>query len=405
LTRGPIWTDRNSRQPELYLILAAAVAFAAAPDVVHAQPAGAHLDPHALDSGARVYDVIYADGPVGRYVHTLARDSVDRREVFVVRRSYMIDYETVHQQAIFDARTFEPVRSWSSGGITLDFTFRDGRVTGTTRRPAGEPRTIDLRVPPGTLLPWMFETAVMVLPFRPGYEAHLGIVTYDGALDTLTLRVTGATTLAVPAGEIDVYEIELSGASSLTLWVRRQSPHIIVQEDLPGLALSMRLAEVVPSSGSDAAESLAFLPPYRAAGATAHEDSAAIAALMGALAQGWDRGDAAAVAAVYSADAEWTTVSGIVLRGTAEIREYLEWHFGQTLPDTPAEEGMAYRRLSTRYLNRDAAVLHDVTTTRRDAARAVPGQGVRRVHNTLVLAREPDGSWKIVHHMAMHSVP
>jgi uncharacterized protein (TIGR02246 family) len=376
----------------------------AAPDATRGQPTGAHLDTQTLEPGTRVYDVIYADGAVGRYVHTLARDSVDRREVFVVRRSHMIDYETVRQQAIFDARTFEPVRSWSSGGITLDFTFRDGRVTGTTRRPGGEPRTIDLRVPPGTLLPWMFETAVMALPLRPGYEADLGIVTYDGALDTLILRVTGATTLAVPAGEIDVYEIEVSRASSLTLWVRRQSPHIVVREVLPGLAPSLRLAQVVPSSGSDAAESLAFLPPYHVAGATAHEDSAAIAAVIGALAQGWARGDVAAVAAVYSADAEWTTVSGVVLRGAPEIREYLEWHFGQTTPDTSSEEGMAYRRLSTRYLNRDAAVVHDVTTTRRDAARAVSGPGVRRVHNTLVLARQPDGSWKIVHHMAMRSV-
>jgi imidazolonepropionase-like amidohydrolase len=216
---------------------------------------GARLETHPLEPGTLVYDVIFADGAVGRYVHTLARDSADGREVFVVRRSYVADNETVRQQAVFDARTFEPVRSWSNGGIIVDFTLRDGRVTGTTRRPGGEPRTIDLRVPPGTLLPWMFEAAVMALPFRPGYEADLGIVTYDGALDTLTLRVTGATTLAVPAGEIDVYEIEVSGASSLTLWVRRQSPHVVVREDLPGLGLSMRLAEVVPSSGSDAGAS------------------------------------------------------------------------------------------------------------------------------------------------------
>lgn len=154
------WKDRHCRRPELYLILAVVVAFAAAPDVAHAQTVpGAGLDTRVLETGTRVYDVTVDDGGEGRYVHTLARDSVDGRAVFVVRRSYVADYEIVRQQAVFDARTFEPVRSWSNGGIILDFAFRDGKVTGTTRRPGGEPRTIDLRLPPGTLLPWMLETA------------------------------------------------------------------------------------------------------------------------------------------------------------------------------------------------------------------------------------------------------
>jgi hypothetical protein len=37
------WKDRHRRRPELYLILAVAVAFAAAPDVAHAQKIVHHM--------------------------------------------------------------------------------------------------------------------------------------------------------------------------------------------------------------------------------------------------------------------------------------------------------------------------------------------------------------------------
>ena len=128
-------------------------------------------------------------------------------------------------------------------------------------------------------------------------------------------------------------------------------------------------------------------------------DGDSIGALMTRYVSAWRSGNAAAAAAAFAEDAEWTNAFGRVKRDRAELLAFLrdELFGGQT--GTPGRP-LAERMISFRYLGADAAILHTYGESEGQLSPRGTPMGYRRIHNTIVLARRPEG-WRIVHQMIM----
>jgi len=156
---------------------------------------------------------------------------------------------------------------------------------------------------------------------------------------------------------------------------------------------------VAPCVGQNTPAGDADLPDHRVYGEPASaEDAEAVSELMGRFGEAWGRGDAAAVAAAYAEDAEWTNAFGTVLRGPAEVRDFLTRMFSEDDAGASAGELSSYRRLSLRFVGADVAIIHGVVISMRGVSENY--EAARRVHNTYVLAKQ-NGDWRIVHHMIM----
>jgi uncharacterized protein (TIGR02246 family) len=155
-----------------------------------------------------------------------------------------------------------------------------------------------------------------------------------------------------------------------------------------------------PSFGQEDPPGLQPDPPeYRVFGEPSSPEAGhALAAASRGFGEAWGRGDAAAVASHYAADAEWTNAFGDVVRGPADLRSFLTWIFASNDETASAGEKTSFRSISLRYIGEDVAVTHGRTTSTRGEARA--GQETRRVQITMVWVRL-EGEWKIVHQMIM----
>jgi len=157
-------------------------------------------------------------------------------------------------------------------------------------------------------------------------------------------------------------------------------------------------------------EEYAPLPEFRVFGepATA-SDEAAITDLMRRFGAVWSTQDVDGVVETYAEDAEWINAFADVYRGHEELRGQFAQLFerfesGPDKADAEAEHEaarpeMKRGRLSLRYIGDDAAVLHSYTESDWGVNR--DGGGLRRVHMTMVLEKQQNGTWLIAHHMIM----
>mgnify|MGYP006175441287 CR=1 FL=1 len=71
------------------------------------------------------------------------------------------------------------------------------------------------------------------------------VVTEEGALGEVRVRVIGEETIEVPAGSFETYHLEqTTSQGTLNVWVRKQAPHVLVQQDLPGAPVLIQLTEM-----------------------------------------------------------------------------------------------------------------------------------------------------------------
>ena len=151
------------------------------------------------------------------------------------------------------------------------------------------------------------------------------------------------------------------------------------------------------------------LPEFRVFGEPATlSDEAAIADLMRRFGQAWSTQDVDGAVEAYADDAEWINSFADVYRGHEALRGQfarLFERFESGSDEADEKENQAPRpemkrgRLSIRYIGDEAAVLHGYTESDWGVNR--DGGGLRRVHITYVLDKQPDGQWLIAHQMIM----
>jgi zinc protease len=200
-----------------------------------------------------VYDVLVQGQRSGESTVSIRRESVDGqdavRRVTTSRISTPMGSATQNEDVAVAAGDLTALRFQSSvqaGGRTVQTVLRheDGRVTGTSTGPQGT-HAVDAAVPRGTLFTGAELIALMVAPLAPGAELRLPVFAQGSAVN-LTARVTGERRVRVPAGEFEVYEVELSGGPGgrPRLLLRRQAPHILVRQETSGQPIVVELTEI-----------------------------------------------------------------------------------------------------------------------------------------------------------------
>lgn len=124
-------------------------------------------------------------------------------------------------------------------------------------------------------------------------------------------------------------------------------------------------------------------------------DAEMIGQTLLALAEGFRTRDADAMRELYVDDADWTNAYGTTLSGRDAIVNHLRRLFADAGFRTGAAVGRP--RMQLRLVGSDVVVAKTYEEVR-DQERA---QGLRRAHSLKVLAKQPDGSWKIESEMFM----
>ncbi len=209
-----------------------------------AAPTPVDLAAAAIRPRTSTYQLQFQGKPVGEATTVVAHENEGGRDVVHATTTLTIGAGQ-KQEVVFDAASFEPIRSSASGGpATIDMKLEHGRVTGTASA-MGKVDTIDVAYEPGMLLPGMDQFAIASADLAAGQDIRLQVVSpQTGEAVVNSIHVAGDTTITVPAGRFDVYHLDITGVTPLTLYVRKQAPHVVVRQEFAAQPVVMELKEL-----------------------------------------------------------------------------------------------------------------------------------------------------------------
>ena len=208
-------------------------------------------DGERLEPGERSYAVLVEGTALGTAEYRLERDGAD----WVSIATISAPGTTQRTRLRFGARGLAPlelVQEISQGAVRIaaDLRVTDGRLVGAVELPAtlGGPRRYDQELTPGTLLAGLDEYALAVAPLEEGARFPLPYLDLTrGEVTVLDARVTGVETLTVPAGTFATWRVEVAGGGApAVLFLRLESPHILVRQELAGASVRYDLVELDP---------------------------------------------------------------------------------------------------------------------------------------------------------------
>jgi zinc protease len=211
----------------------------------------ASWDATRLEEGVRRYELFIQGNPMGNAEYRLEREGAAWVATTTIT-SMAGSQETVLR---FGAEDFAPhsIRQDQGQGplrISVALDVVDGRLTGEVELPAqmGGSREYDQVMPQGTLLPGMDEFALAVAPLTSGARftiPYLDVV--QGSTTTLEARVEGEEEITVSAGTFQTWRVQVTGGEAgLTLFLRREAPHILIRQEFGGQPLRLDLSGLAP---------------------------------------------------------------------------------------------------------------------------------------------------------------
>jgi hypothetical protein len=219
-------------------------------EAVLAPPEQARWDGMRLEEGVRTHAATMEGAALGSAEFRLERVGGDWVSVVTVEALGSTQTTTLR----FSAESLTPrgITQSSNGPIggAAMLTVSGGRLTGTLELPPqlGGSRTLDEPLPEGILLAGMDEYALAVAPLDA--QVKLTLPYFDlisGRVVRLEARVTGEADLTVPAGTFSTWRLEVTGGEApLTLYLRKEAPHILVRQELAGQAVRFDLVDLSP---------------------------------------------------------------------------------------------------------------------------------------------------------------
>jgi len=163
---------------------------------------------------------------------------------------------------------------------------------------------------------------------------------------------------------------------------------------LPLVCLLAAVFALPPAPAS--AQERREVPEFAVFGDGTQQNVASVEAFIASFKLAWSSQDAAALAALHTADTEWINAYARMFRGREALETFLRDRlFPEFNPAVSVEETLNMRTISIRFIGDDAAVVHMYTDGHRGASRNA-GEDARRTHLHLVLAGTPEG-WRIAH--------
>lgn len=204
------------------------------------------FDAARLQPGTRTYRFLLQGNPMGTFTSTLAREG----GVWVARQTMDSPMMTQQGELRFGAADLTPIsvrQTTRQGPVSMQIELqREGeRVTGRADLPAqlGGERQIDAEVVAGTLLPGMDEYVLATAELAEGRTLTLPVFNVmSGGVVNVTYRVAGTETITVPAGTFEAFRVEITGGEQpMTVYVRRQAPHLLLRQELAGVPVRIEL--------------------------------------------------------------------------------------------------------------------------------------------------------------------
>lgn len=210
------------------------------------------FDPSIIEPVTLVYDLSMQGNAMGESTNTITRETVEGREIIKSEENLSSTMGfSVEQTLTFDAATFqgiEVISGQSMGGrsMSVELSFDGNVVKGSVAKMDGTTSEVDTEVPEGTLLPGMDSYAIWLADFENNTEIKVpAFNASSGTLYSLSLNVVGKSTITVPAGDFEVYELEVTGSeATMKIFARVAAPHIVIRQDFPGQPVSLLLKEI-----------------------------------------------------------------------------------------------------------------------------------------------------------------
>ncbi|HUG39623.1 MAG TPA: insulinase family protein [Longimicrobiales bacterium] len=189
------------------------------------------FDASRLEPRTMVYGILFQGNEVGSVTTQWSRDGAS----FVAATEQAAPGGTIRQTTVFEPRTFTPrsmtVNLGPMGELSL--AVENGRATGRgLDMQTGQPRDIDVALPPGAVLDGMVDVAMAVHGYEDAGEFTLQVLGGTGQLQSATVRLVGTETVEVPAGTFETYRLEITGDQPMTVWVARAAPHTVVKREM-----------------------------------------------------------------------------------------------------------------------------------------------------------------------------
>jgi predicted Zn-dependent peptidase len=209
------------------------------------------FDATGIQATTLVYSLNFQGNPVGEITTQVSRESLDGRDVVRSKTAGGAMTMTMEQEVVFEAETFTGIESHASQkmgdrGMDIDLRLEGGVVTGTVAGMSAEPQQINAEVVDGTLLPGMDDYMIWLADLDANKEIDMpAFNALSGSPYTYKLEVVGETTVTVPAGEFEAYQLKvISGQGEATIYARRQAPHIVLRQEPAGQPLVIELKEI-----------------------------------------------------------------------------------------------------------------------------------------------------------------
>lgn len=217
------------------------------PESLTAPVASVALDPGALAARVDSFAVMVQGQPFGFTRTRVERDS----DGFTITETSQLG-PVVSQTTTIGLDPRLAMRSVRQEGkvqgqdASVDVTYSGGRVTGsaaTPRPPSGvvEKVTVDAEVPAGVVDDNAFAALVPAMPWSAGARFVVPVfASGQGELLSYTLTVAGAEPVTVPAGTVQAYRVEVTGAQQpLTLFVEEAAPHRLMKIAMVGTPVEL----------------------------------------------------------------------------------------------------------------------------------------------------------------------
>ncbi len=208
-------------------------------------------DASGLEAGVRRYELFVQDNPLGAVEHRL-EPLGDEWMATTTITSLVGQQETTLRFGVGDLspRALRQDRGSGPLAISVDLVVDGNRIRGVVEVPprVGESRRWDEPLPPGVLLPGMEEFALALAPLEEGVRLSIPYLDVtNGSVVTLEARVEGEEVLTVSGGEFRTWRVRVSGGEApVTLFLRKEPPHILVRQEFWGQPMRLDLSGMAP---------------------------------------------------------------------------------------------------------------------------------------------------------------
>jgi hypothetical protein len=232
-------------------VLAAGCASSATPPAAQTA-ARTRFDIRALQPVELEYRVTAQGRPAGRSVSTLTREADGWK------RSVSLEFGPVRQT--IDARwtaAWQPLtyaeRYAGSVAGRVDARVENGMVVGDGVLPGSPPqsRTYRAATMPGTAWDQMEDAMLSTATLAPGDTLSIPVFNSStGQVFPVAFRVGQRESVTVAAGTFEAFRVHADGGSSpLVMWLRVESPHLLVRQEVVGRPLVVELVAIRQPGG------------------------------------------------------------------------------------------------------------------------------------------------------------